>query len=141
MDMNIHIHTVGGENQVAPNSLLPGAGARPAHYLSLNGDEPQAVDGAVVEEALVCITVNGEELATFMCTPRNLPEMALGFLYNEGLIAGRDDVRALTVSAHNTCVDVWLRDASYRPPRRAIITAGCGGGLTFDDLSAAHAPL
>jgi len=139
--MDIHIHTVGGQGQVAPDSLQPGAGARPAHYLSLNGDEPQAIDGAVVEEALVCITVNGEELATFMCTPRDLPEMALGFLYNEGLIAGRDDVRALTVSAHNTCVDVWLRDASYRPPRRAIITAGCGGGLTFDDLSTAHAPL
>ena len=139
--MAVNIHTTGGENQVAPESLLPGAGARPAHYLSLNGDEPQAIDGAVVEEALVCITVNGEELATFMCTPRDLPEMALGFLYNEGLIAGRDDLRALTVSAHNTCVDVWLRDAGYQPPRRAIITAGCGGGLTFDDLSTAHAPL
>ncbi len=139
--MAVTIHTVGRQGQVTRESLQPGAGARPAHYLSLNSGAPQAIDGAVVEEALACITVNGAEMATFMCTPRDLPEMALGFLYNESLIAGLDDVRALTVSAHNTCVDVWLRDADYRPPARAIITAGCGGGLTFDDLSAAHAPL
>ncbi len=138
--MKIH-HLGRGEGPVAPTSHHPGAGARPARYVSLNGSGPQVVDGAVVEEALACITVNGEELATFMCTPRDLPEMALGFLYNEGLIDGLDDVRAVTVSAHSTCVDVWLRDTDFRPPRRAIITAGCGGGVTFDDLSAAYPPL
>ena len=139
--MNIRHLGQSDEDEVAPESGLPGAGARPWRYLSLNGGEPQPIDGAVVEEALACITVNGQELATFMCTPRDLPEMALGFLYNEDIIAGLDDVRALTVSKGRTCVDVWLRDAEFAPPRRAIITAGCGGGVTFDDLSAAHAPL
>ena len=139
--MNIRHLGHSDEDEVAPESGLPGAGARPWRYLSLNGDEPQPIDGAVVEEALACITVNGEELATFMCTPRDLPQMALGFLYNEGIIAGLDDVRALTVSKGRTCVDVWLRDTTFTPPRRAIITAGCGGGVTFDDLSAAHEPL
>ena len=138
--MRIH-HLGQNGGQVAPASHHPGAGARPARYISLNGSGPQLVDGAVVEEALACITVNGAELATVMCTPRDLPEMALGFLYNEGLIDGLDDVRALTVSAHSTCVDVWLRDTAFEPPRRAIITAGCGGGVTFDDLSAAYPPL
>ena len=139
--MNIRHLGYSDEDEVAPESGLPGAGARPWRYLSLNGGEPQPIDGTVVEEALACITVNGEELATFMCTPRDLPEMALGFLTNEGIIAGLDDVRALTVSKGRTCVDVWLRDTEFEPPRRAIITAGCGGGVTFDDLSAAHAPL
>ncbi|WP_374688929.1 formate dehydrogenase accessory sulfurtransferase FdhD, partial [Promineifilum sp.] len=118
-----------------------GRGALPVHYLSLNGGAPQAVDGAVVEEALACITLNGEELATFMCTPRDLPEMALGFLYNEGVINGLDEVRACHVSKDRTCVDVWLHNMEYRPPRRAIITAGCGGGVTFDDLSEVYPPL
>ena len=139
--MNIRHLGYSDEDEVAPESGLPGAGARPWRYLSLNGGEPQPIDGAVVEEALACITVNGQELATFMCTPRDLPQMALGFLYNEGIIAGLDDVRALTVSKGRTCVDVWLRDTTFTPPRRAIITAGCGGGVTFDDLSAAHEPL
>jgi FdhD protein len=139
--MNIRHLGQSDQDDIAPASGLPGAGARSSRYVSLNGGEPQIIDGAIIEEALVCITVNGQELATFMCTPRDLPEMALGFLYNEGIIATLDDVRALTVSKGRTCVDVWLRDTAFTPPGRAIVTAGCGGGITFDDLSAAHAPL
>lgn len=30
---------------------------------------------------------------------------------------------------------------AFERPRRAIVTAGCGGGLTFDDLSGVHEPL
>jgi FdhD protein len=116
-------------------------GVRPAHYISLNGGEPLPVDGAVIEEALACISVNGEELATFMCTPRDLTELALGFLYNEGIITGLDDVRAHHISKSGTCVDVWLHTVEFQPPRRSIITAGCGGGLTFNDLSDVYEPL
>ncbi len=116
-------------------------GVRPARYISLNGGSPQPVDGAVIDEAPACISVNGDELATFMCTPRDLPELALGFLYNEEIITGLADVRAWHLSKNGSCVDVWLHDMTYETPRRAIITAGCGGGLTFDDLSGVHPPL
>lgn len=117
------------------------AGIRPAHYISLNGGEPLSVDGAVIDEALACVSVNGEELATFMCTPSGLTELALGFLYNEGIIKGLDDVRAHHISRSGTCVDVWLHNTQFERPRRGIITAGCGGGLTFDDLSGNYEPL
>jgi FdhD protein len=116
-------------------------GTRPAHYVSLGAGPPQEIDGEVVEEALACISVNGEEIATFMCSPRELDRMALGFLYNEGLIEGRADVRALHISKNETCVDVWLHDVHKELPKRAVITAGCGGGVTFDDMSTKHAPL
>ena len=57
--MNIRHLGYSDEDEVAPESGLPGAGARPWRYLSLNGGEPQPIDGTVVEEALACITVNG----------------------------------------------------------------------------------
>ncbi|MCZ2112341.1 MAG: formate dehydrogenase accessory sulfurtransferase FdhD [Anaerolineae bacterium] len=117
------------------------AGVLPAHYISLSGNGAQPIDGAVIDEAVACISVNGQELATFMCTPQNLTELALGFLYNEGIIARLDDVRSHHLSKSGTCVDVWLHDMEFTRPRRAIITAGCGGGLTFDDLSDSHEPL
>ncbi len=116
-------------------------GVRPARYISLNGGESLTVDGAVIDEARACVSVNGAELATFMCTPHDLTELALGFLYNEGMINGLDDVRAHHVSNNGSCVDVWLHDTTFERPRRAIITAGCGGGLTFDDLSGTYEPL
>lgn len=136
-------------NRVVPNERLeqppevdkPVAGARPVRYISINGSGPQEIAGSVVEEALACISVNGQELATFMCTPKNLDYLALGFLYNEGIIGGLTDVRHWRVSRSKTCVDVWLNKTDFEQPRRKIITAGCGGGVTFDDLSEAHKPL
>ncbi|MCA9970001.1 MAG: formate dehydrogenase accessory sulfurtransferase FdhD [Anaerolineales bacterium] len=117
------------------------SGTKPITYLSINGREPLPVDGEVVEEALACVSVNGRELATMMCSPHGLEQLALGFLYNEGIIGEMADVRHLRVSEGRTCVDVWLQDAGFEPPTRQIVTAGCGGGVTFDDLQQQHAPL
>lgn len=117
------------------------AGIRPVTYITLGEGFSQDVDGEVVEESQTCISVNGQELATFMCSPQDLERMAVGFLYNEGLIEGMAEVRSLHVSASESCVDVWLHDLEKELPKRFIVTAGCGGGVTFDDLSEQHDPL
>ena len=117
------------------------AGVQPAEYITVGVGTPQDVAGWVVEEAQICISVNGQELATFMASPRDLEPMAVGFLANEGIIQTLDDIRHLHLSKNNTCVDVWLHDTQFEKPRKFIITAGCGGGVTFADLSAEHEPL
>jgi FdhD protein len=101
------------------------------------------VTHAVTEEALLRVHVNGQELATFMCTPNDQDELALGFLRAEGIIQTLDDVRRIVVCPSGTCVEVWLTraDVELPAPDRKIITSGCGGGITFDDLSAQHQPL
>ena len=130
---------VTGQIEPVTVTLLPGTA--PVSYTALGGGPAQTIDGAVPEEALSCISVNGQELATFMCSPTHLDALALGFLYNENIIQSTADVRSLRVSASSSCVDVWLQDSSVELPNRAIITAGCGGGVTFDDLSQQHEPL
>jgi FdhD protein len=95
----------------------------------------------VVSEALIRLHVNGQELATLMCSPHELDILALGFLANEGIIATRDDVRLVKVCPSQACVDVWLRDAGRELPTRGIITSGCGGGITFSDLMDGIEPL
>lgn len=126
---------------LAQTSSSSSKGIRPVHYISVNGGQPKEVDGEIVEEALACITLNGTELATFMCSPRDLDKMAIGFLYNEGIINHMDEIRNIHVSKNDSCVDVWLYDVDQALPEKKIITAGCGGGVTFDDLSEQHAPL
>jgi FdhD protein len=61
-------------------------GIYPTTYVLRRGDEDSFIEGAVIEEALACISVNGQELATFMCTPHELDELAIGFLRSEGFI-------------------------------------------------------
>jgi len=114
---------------------------KPSPYVSIVAGNAQNVDGHIVNEILACISVNGQELATFMCSPTNLDLLALGFMYNEGLINFMSDIRAVHVSESDTCIDVWLHDSNFSIPERKIVTAGCGGGITFDDLSGQHTPL
>jgi len=50
-------------------------------------------------------------------------------------------VRLVQVCPSQTCVDVWLRNGAVELPSRPILTSGCGGGVTFDDLSQRVPPL
>jgi FdhD protein len=99
------------------------------------------VNGEVIEEAFVSIFVNGRELATIMSTPRDQDKLALGFLRNENIIGGLDEVRAVHVCPSGACVDVWLSRADFQPPARRILTSGCGGGVTFNDLAQTLPPI
>jgi len=116
-------------------------GVQPTTYLLYKGNEATHVETAVIQEGMSCISVNGRELATFMCTPLALDELALGFLRSEQLIQTLDDIEILHLAANNSCVDVWLSDTSIELPTRGIITSGCGGGITFDDMTGRHDPL
>ena len=110
-------------------------GAVPTTWCVPRAGEWELVEGAVIEETHVCIQVNGRVLARFMATPMELDALALGFLRSEGIISGPEDVVDLRVGASGECVDVWLtRSAPLPDDGDAIRTAGCGGGVTFDDL-------
>ena len=106
-------------------------GALPYRYWVVEGDRAEVVAGGVIEEALVTIYVNAEELVTLMCSPVDEEALAVGFLFNEGLIERLEDVGIVQANAARTLVDVLLRKRSFTPPRRKIMTAGCGIGVTF----------
>ena len=92
------------------------------------------VQANVIDEGYVTINVNGEELVTIMCTQKEQDWLALGFLWNEGLIERMDQIDHWHISEDGCCIDVWLKHEFKMPPRR-IITSGCGGGVTFDESS------
>jgi len=94
----------------------------------------------VIAETLVGLQVNGAELVTFACTPIQPKELALGFLLNEGLVDSLDEIVTAHVCASAMCVDGWLHHA-LRPSTRRILTSGCSGGTTFDDLSRSVSPV
>lgn len=90
--------------------------------------------GEVIGEAAVSLTVNGEVWLTFMCTSIELDALAVGFLYNEGIIQKRGDIADLRVCPGLDNVDVWLK-YSVEKPQRIHRTSGCTGGVTFLDAN------
>jgi FdhD protein len=96
---------------------------------------------SVVREARVRLHVNGVEWLSLMATPRELDLLALGFLASEGIIRHPEEVRRIVVCPSGTCVEVWLQDAHVARPAQETVTSGCGGGITFADLSAEQPPM
>ena len=92
-------------------------------------------DAETIVETPVSLTVNGTVWLSFMCTPVDLEAMAVGFLYNEGVIEAMADVADVRVCEHGDNVDVWLNYDAEQPTswRR---TSGCTGGVTAVDLLA-----
>ncbi len=114
-------------------------GAVPFHYDIYDGDWHQ-VEAEVIEEGSLTIFVNGRELASLMCTPRDPLQLALGFLADEGFIQSLAEVAVATLCASSSCADLWLTHATPDTPPHKTITSGCSGGLTFADLSASMPP-
>jgi FdhD protein len=77
-------------------------------------------------EMPVTLTVNGEEWLEFLCTPEHLDALAVGFLFNEGMISSEKDVEQVRICFANDNVDVWTKD-SVKKPIKWRRTSGCGG--------------
>jgi FdhD protein len=110
-------------------------GALPYTYWTVLDDKVSLTDGGVIEEGLISLYVNGQELATLMCSPIGQEALALGFLFNEGVIQSLNEVRHVRANIARSVVDVFLTRADFDPPRRMVLTSGCGGGITLQVLS------
>jgi FdhD protein len=89
----------------------------------------QKNDAPIISEKPVSLSVNGESWLTFMCTPSDLEELAVGFLYNEEIIQKKHDIASLRVCPEGDNIDVWLNMAVQKPEKWTR-TAGCSGGET-----------
>lgn len=116
-------------------------GVRRYDYVSLAGNAATPISGGVPEETHVSIYVNGQDVATLMCSPVDQEALALGFLFNEGIIHSMDDLRLIQRNVLGTSVDIFLTSATFLKPRRMVLTTGCGGGVTFQALTDTFHPL
>jgi FdhD protein len=105
------------------------------HYEQYEFQKWKSFDAETIVETPVSLTVNGEVWLTFMCTPINLEALAVGFLYNEGIIEKMDEVVDVRICEHGDNVDVWL-DHAVEQPISWRRTSGCTGGVTAVDLLA-----
>lgn len=102
----------------------------PMQYFQYNvatGWKP--VENRVIVETAVSLTVNGEAWLSFTCTPQDLDVLAIGFLYNEGIIEAKAEIAAIDICNQGTNVDVWLYHQAERP-KIWQRTSGCTGGVT-----------
>ncbi len=91
---------------------------------------------AMPSERPITIHLNDIEVATTQATPRDLEELAVGFLISEGLLMHRDELLGIDTDAKRGLV--WVHTSEEVPDdlatRTRYMTSGCGKGVTFASL-------
>lgn len=111
----------------------------PINIVQVENGFSTSKDAEVIAETPVSLTVNGVVWLTFMCTPVDLEALALGFLYNEGVIKKIEEVAQVRLCAAGDNVDVWLNHSAEKPEKWRR-TSGCTGGFTSVDAETALGP-
>lgn len=83
----------------------------------------------VVAEKPVSLSINGRKWLAFLCSPKDLMELAVGFLFNEGIIETYQDVKEIFIHGQQEKIDVWL-NRDVNEPEDWRRTTGCSGGYT-----------
>ena len=105
---------------------------KPIQYYQMDSTRQELLDGSTIVETPVSLTVNGEAWVSFMCTPVLLEAMAVGFLFNEGVIDSMEEVVEVRLCEHGDNVDIWLTSSPEKPTKWTR-TSGCSGGMTAVD--------
>ncbi len=109
---------------------------------ALRVTQPEPHTLPVCDEFPVSLELNDERVVTLLCTPCDLTELAVGWLYCEGLIDGVEEL--LAVGACDELSRVRIFAESQRPlvqsEWRRVITSGCGSGHAIDPNELATLP-
>ena len=90
-------------------------------------------DIITVEFALTII-LNNQELVTLLCSPTDLNYLAIGFLYSEGLLKSKDEIKKIVVDDQRGVVRVETEEDKGLASQllfKRLITSGCGKGASF----------
>lgn len=114
---------------------------QPIRYVQYRNEATSLVEeGRVISEASVGLTVNGIFWLSWMCTPMELEDLAVGFLFNEGIIQSIQEIEILRPCNNGDNVDVWLNHPVEKPLHWRK-TSGCTGGMTSDTAQQRTQPI
>jgi FdhD protein len=88
----------------------------------------------VAKEFPLTIMLNGQELATLLCSPKDLKYLAAGFLFSEGFIETKEEITGMTLDQDRGVVSVEVREDKKLAQKsflKRVITTGCGRAIAF----------
>lgn len=102
--------------------------------LRLSDDGEQRMKDIVVREEPLTVFLNGQELVTMLCTPSEQKYLAVGYLFSEGFLKNREDLKSVVFYKEKGVVNVLTNQDTPLPTdlfQRRTITSGCGKGAVF----------
>lgn len=87
-----------------------------------------------VQELPLTVFLDGQQLVTLLSTPGDLDHLAVGFLYSEGLIENREEIKSLTFEKDRGIMRIKTKKQK-RPDltrkARKLISSGCAAAANI----------
>jgi len=102
--------------------------------LRLTEEGRSNIDDVVAREFPLTIILNNQELVTLLCSPKDLNYLAIGFLFSEGLLESKEEIKKILVDDQRGIVRVETKaDKALANDLifKRLITSGCGRGASF----------
>ena len=101
--------------------------------VKINRGARQNLADEVTDEVPLTMYLGDEELVTLLCSPHDLKELAVGFLYSAGIISSVDDVENVVIDTNRWAANVLLADADAPTDLifKRLYSSGCGRGVLF----------
>ena len=110
--------------------------------LKLTETGSSSIEDEVAKESPLTIILNNRELVTLLCSPANSRYLAVGFLFSEGLLKSKEEIKSIMVDERRGVVRVEA-ERSEELARdvlpKQITTSGFAKGASFDSAAAAQA--
>ncbi|MDX1765266.1 MAG: formate dehydrogenase accessory sulfurtransferase FdhD, partial [bacterium] len=97
----------------------------------------KTVRDQVTPERSLHIEINGKRLISLLCSPAQQKELAVGFLYSEGFLDSRDQIRQIDLREAEDRILLELSDLTIDMEERVrsiTLTSGCGRGAILCDV-------
>jgi FdhD protein len=94
----------------------------------------ETLQGEVAREYPLTVMLNDEQLATLLCSPDDMENLAVGFLFSEGIIHTKEEIRGIVLDEPRGIVRVSTDSADAVDRElfmKRVITTGCGRGISF----------
>lgn len=102
--------------------------------LRVSKEGKKDTEDIITKEFPLTIILNNQELVTLLCSPANLKYLAVGFLFSEGLLKSKDEIKKIIVDDRRGVVRVETEgDKGFTNElvSKRLITSGCGKGASF----------
>ncbi len=100
----------------------------------LTEESRSSIEDVVAREFPLTIILNNQELVTLLCSPTDLRYLAIGFLFSEGLLSSKDEIKKVAIDEQRGVVRVETKGDNALASElvfKRFITSGCGRGASF----------
>lgn len=88
--------------------------------VKVKGEQSDIVDESIITEYPLKLYVNDKEFNTFYCTPKDLEELAVGYLTSCGVLGGKQDILSIEIIEKKNIAKMQIAEHATSPKREPL---------------------